>query len=716
MLQALYVVSIIALAGALCRVTRLAGALRLPRVLTLCIGGGLLIYLAGLLPGMIGFFTAPAAGGTLIVLSVATFLAAGRLRRRAVATAPGNASSVDPIGRWLWAGPWNPVTVLACLATLVGMVPLLRYLRRTPGLMKFPGVKVTFDTVSYHLPAFVDYAQHRTLWYLGGPFSSYSYAFELIYGYPILFWHTYWTLVPAALYCTIFILSGIVLVASRVASRFNAVARDGRVWAINPLFVALAAVALYVPRFAEMADLSLGKNDLFLAACLLGALAMFIEWSVGDDAIEDADEWMTMRRRALFVLGAASLGLAIGTKPTALPFVGLFMLLVAIVAYSRRPGAAGKPLRAALVEAIAVGAGAALIGGFWYVRNLIKLHALFDPGNSRGFRMSLIHNWRDPRIYHLHPDSLLFLSAIAAALLLIAALALRAWRGRGRSRATRSTLDPALMLLAFLLTALLVFPLTPFVLFRIYTWFIRLGIAMFASASIALAVVAGAVLAWGWGARRNLPTDTWTIQPSLLQGRRIPWHALTTVLAFIGAAGAIALPYRWQRHPPRGMPYYERIGPLPATNIYKWVQSLPEPHRIYSVGLRPWGLYGSHWQNTLFYDLHSHVLAGHPPVHKSRNALFYDSWQDVVQEQIPTGRARLLAVLQQFHPDLLIVSVEPDDDSDRKEKPLEDWLRQQPWLKQVYNDPTATAYQVTDGWQALLPEYPTDGKRITPAW
>ena len=70
-----------------------------------------------------------------------------------------------------------------------------------------------------------------------------------------------------------------------------------------------------------------------------------------------------------------------------------------MLAAALRPGCRTAGGRAAAARAVIVAAGAAAIGGFWYIRNLIKLGHLFDPANARGFDLSLAVDWRNPRVY-----------------------------------------------------------------------------------------------------------------------------------------------------------------------------------------------------------------------------------------------------------------------------------------------------------------------------
>ena len=102
--------------------------------------------------------------------------------------------------------------------------------------------------------------------------------------------------------------------------------------------------------------------------------------------------------------------------------------------------------------------------------------------------------------------------------------------------------------------------------------------------------------------------------------------------------------------------------------------------RIYSAGLRPYGLYGVRWQNQVFYDLHATVLAPDD-----------------------AGRKRLMAIIDQFEPDLILVSVEMDPAYEGPwVKPLERWMARQNCFHRVFSDPTVSAYRVLNGCAELI--------------
>ena len=157
-----------------------------------------------------------------------------------------------------------------------------------------------------------------------------------------------------------------------------------------------------------------------------------------------------------------------------------------------------------------------------------------------------------------------------------------------------------------------------------------------------------------------------------------------------GAAVALALgllvPVLDARFESQGLPGWESPHGLPPTDIYRWVQELEQPTRIYAAGLRPYGLYGRRWQNSVFYDLHSVLL-----------------------EIQHGGPGRLAGVLRHFEPDLIITSIDPDSSTGPPRKPLLDWLRDQDCLAEVYADPVASAFRVEGGCSDIVTQHSTVG-------
>jgi hypothetical protein len=156
----------------------------------------------------------------------------------------------------------------------------------------------------------------------------------------------------------------------------------------------------------------------------------------------------------------------------------------------------------------------------------------------------------------------------------------------------------------------------------------------------------------------------------------------------IGLMIFLALTWQTQRSAP--LPGYDQVGALPKTGVYRWAWEQEVPLRIYSAGLRPYGLYGKHWQHQLFYDLHSAEL----------NDLAY-------------GKARLASVVQYFDPQVIFISTDPLQSMSATttlSKPaITMWMNtQSDVFEPIYSDGAVSGYRVLPAAKARLQEWLRD--------
>jgi hypothetical protein len=98
------------------------------------------------------------------------------------------------------------------------------------------------------------------------------------------------------------------------------------------------------------------------------------------------------------------------------------------------------------------------------------------------------------------------------------------------------------------------------------------------------------------------------------------------------------------------------------------------------MGVFPYGLYGSRWENRVLYDLSSKAL----------------------ESSGQAGEEKLAAVIDSFHPDLVVVGIDPFRAEISFKKPFVGWLRTQPRLIEVYCDAVVSAFAISDGAAARL--------------
>jgi hypothetical protein len=204
------------------------------------------------------------------------------------------------------AGPWDGTAIVLCAAAIIAMGPLIDYVRNLKENVTNPDVILAWDTVTYHLPTLVEMLQKHSLWGLNGAYSSYAFGFELIAGYPALFFRNHASFVLANAYSLLFLAAAIVLLCQVLVRAIN---RSGA-WKVNGVVTALVAVALWCILYPKQPAEMIGKNDVFIGALTLAILGLLIESGSAESAID------RKRERALLLLSAFALGLSAGDAGT----------------------------------------------------------------------------------------------------------------------------------------------------------------------------------------------------------------------------------------------------------------------------------------------------------------------------------------------------------------------------------------------------------------
>ena len=95
--------------------------------------------------------------------------------------------------------------------------------------------------------------------------------------------------------------------------------------------------------------------------------------------------------------------------------------------------------------------------------------------------------------------------------------------------------------------------------------------------------------------------------------------------------------------------------------------------RIFAVGLRPYGLYGKNWNNTVFYDLSNETIS---PVEE--------------------GKKRMVSIVLQFRPELILISDNPFASTEEVSlNSTIEWLNfRSDLFKPVYQDKSVIGFAV----------------------
>lgn len=622
----LYVVVVIVLMRLSFRLLQLFQGEGLPKLLSAGIICATLIYLACLIPGIFGFLTATNSYILFILLASGFFYWINNL-----SFAPGqDVQSIQyRIARtdWLLIG----LGVILC-------APLLSYLKGLPSAFLDPNPVFAWDVVSYHLPGVIEFYQNKTLWSLSGPYQSYSFGYELIGHFFSQSFYTPWGLVLVHSLALMFLIAVLVSTAKELTL---SIGDESDSWIPS----AILAVGLW----ASLAFNSLGavgKNDIFMGVMVLAPLCYLLILST-QKAVS------TTKLKIVILLIGLSLGLSLGVKPSAIPYLPFFWIMTVWVTLFQKRSIKQAIYLSTLVIVIAL-----LLGGFWLTRNVLIFGRL-SPVLDAGWQASIFANLFNREMYSaaIHNPALLLAGSAWIPAFLIAFI---------RNRHGDNSIAWWLIS-GFHLMACLVFLITPFT-FQGGGFEARLGMPMLMAAAIIYATVIQLIM-------HRLPSCP-----------KSRWLAIAVVLVLM-----LALPFYWGLKKQDNLFGYDQVFEppkpkrLPKTNVYTWVQNLNEPLRIYSAGLRPYGLYGKHWANEIFYDLHSSTL---------------------VSESV--GAKRVAAVVSQFEPALILISIAPQANSPLGEKPgVIAWMKARPDLFSVaYSDDIVTGFKVNPGAkQALVREF-----------
>ncbi|MGV0025978.1 phospholipid carrier-dependent glycosyltransferase [Phormidesmis priestleyi] len=459
-------------------------------------------------------------------------------------------------------------TLVLMAIALILFIPLYPFLSELL-IQIFRVHPLSWDVVSYHLPNVLNYLQTGSLWDLKGTFGGYPGGNELL---------QLWSFLPLKLDSLLGMTTASISLGVLLASTLllKSVLPDKTPFELGCWTLLLWVCCLSSPPLQEML-VDFGRNDITLAFWSLVAI-----WSM-----QQASQ--TENRKGWLLSTGISLGLAIGTKPNGLFYlIGFLCLLFATFFPS-------NPQKSKLLEALNLIVLPALsIGGFWYFRNLIQAGTLSPDFLEAAVGLSIAKNLFSPALYQLNFSLVFFLFSIGVTAVTIAL----------------STVKPLthslnLKLLAGLNSiALFALILTPsgagFLIGDRQLFLIQLRYsAVIIPVTIILSLYFLSQLLEQWTKKLSFER--------LHQSKKRRSTAL--FLASINIIGAILLVSQLISYQPAiGLPGYDGIffpvGEKPS-KVYEWVQKNLTNTVIYSIGLRPYGLYGFPFSNRVVYQLDS---------------------------------------------------------------------------------------------------------------
>ncbi|OUC14331.1 MAG: hypothetical protein B0A82_12640 [Alkalinema sp. CACIAM 70d] len=543
---------------------------------------------------------------------------------------------------------------------------------------------LSWDVVSFHLPNAVNYMDSGNLWQIQGTYGHYPGGNELL---------NLWSMMPlrtdAALGLTTASLVFGCGIAAVLLLRQVGIARgtdrptDRS--ANNPISAAfltgIAILFLLVglldfPHIQEIL-FDVGRNDISVMFWELLALWMLFQ------AVQPRSPQFALRS-PLWLWGVGiSLGWLIGTKPNGLYYLVGMVGLVTLLPWQ------GLTLlqrgRLALTRILLPAIG---LGGFWYFRNVARDGQLSPPDQLQSaMEVSVIRNLFNPELYSWNPPLAIFLASLGITIVTLIAAQLRPWQfsigiklvaGWNAIALVALVLTPSgagylagsgKVFLLQLRYSAIIFPLT-------------LILALWLAGQ-----VIGVMTATGNQPRSLQENGGIAVEESELESEQEPWpldHASLTPLrsqtlpwlSGVGAAALLLLVLQVSTYRlPSGLPGHDGIvfpfGPKPS-GVYQWVQQNLDQAKIYSVGLRPYGLYGFPYRNQMV-----------------ASSLGSDNWT----------LAEGLTVIQREQPQYLAISLDPFS---RRVPPGILEIAKNPQLFQiVYQDNLAVVFRIAENVKSL---------------
>lgn len=435
---------------------------------------------------------------------------------------------------------------------------------------------LSWDVVTYHLPNVLDYINSGSLWTLkSGTFNQYPGGNELI---------QIWSFLPLKIDSLLGINTFILSIGCFLASTLIL---EKAIKAKTPLLLGLFAISLWLiclslPDF-NVVLFDFGRNDITLAFWQLVALWGLIRASIASSS----QNWW------LLYLGI-SLGMGIGTKPNGIYYLlGFIALLLSPVCRLNENNSVKKLINIAgrvLFPAL-------LIGGFWYLRNLITFGRVFSRDVlTPGVNHDILRNILNPSFYKLNFPFYLFLIILIVTLFSI----FFAFKKLNQVENTIINIIAFFNLIGFVALIITLwsagYAAGEDLVFRIQ---IRYCIAIIPTTIILIFYFLNKISSRLMFHSRNI-LAIWGNINQKLHRKSKPLPSFYS-LCLINIIGSTIITFQLISYKlPIGLPGFDNIlfmGNNPASYVYQWSQKNLTNTTIYSINLRPYGLYGFPFTN-----------------------------------------------------------------------------------------------------------------------
>ena len=490
---------------------------------------------------------------------------------------------------YLWKRPnlketLDPIAALSQLGigvTMVvgffGLLPLRSMLAEA--WMQLRSVHVlSWDVVSYHLPNAVTYLQAQTWWMVQGTYGHYPGGNELLNLWSMLFIRSE-------------ALLGLTTIALFLGSVLASVVILNLVVPIRSPFwrgiasVIFVGVLVSIPEFQNLA-FDVGRNDVTMLFWELVVVWTFLRSKTR------TDQWA--------ILTGITLGLLIGTKPNGLYFLLGMLLLNIAVPNSELDEPIATRIRTTLLKILLP---SLIIGGGWYVRNLILIGKLTPADQLKAAAdLSIVQSLSNPALYTLNsPFIILAFATVLSFSILTTAVAFRPIDRIDRPplpQSSRFAIPLGLQIIAawnlIAIIAMIVTPSGAGYLAgagKAFLIQIRYSAIVMPITGILVIYILSVLL------DRVLQPTSWL---NRLERRRVPPQSKKTLAIAAGTLAFLTAAQLASYRTPEGLPGYDGIFfPMgqQESNVYRWVQKNIQASTIYAIGLRPYGLLGDRFSN-----------------------------------------------------------------------------------------------------------------------
>ena len=490
---------------------------------------------------------------------------------------------------YLWKRPnlketLDPIAALSQLGigvTMVvgffGFLPLRSMLAES--WMQLRSVHVlSWDMVSYHLPNAVTYLQAQTWWMVQGTYGHYPGGNELLNLWSMLFIRSE-------------ALLGLTTIALFLGSVLASVVILNLVVPIRSPFwrgiasVMFVGVLVSIPEFQNLA-FDVGRNDVTMLFWELVVVWTFLRSKTR------TDQWA--------ILTGITLGLLIGTKPNGLYFLLGMLLLNIAVPNSELDEPIATRIRTTLLKILLP---SLIIGGGWYVRNLILIGKLTPADQLKAATdLSIVQSLSNPALYTLNsPFIILAFATVLSFSILTTAVAFRPIDRIDRPplpQSSRFAIPLGLQIIAawnlIAIIAMIVTPSGAGYLAgagKAFLIQIRYSAIVMPITGILVIYILSVLL------DRVLQPTSWL---NRLERRRVPPQSKKTLAIAAGTLAFLTAAQLASYRTPEGLPGYDGIFfPMgqQESNVYRWVQKNIQASTIYAIGLRPYGLLGDRFSN-----------------------------------------------------------------------------------------------------------------------